>query len=121
MDSSTENTYNTALYEYGQTEEEMSPTFNMYTGNWYHWVYTRDNSGGTSYINGVVVGTHSNQFTPTDSWWLNGDLTFNQQDSINQAYDRQYAMTIAKVYNRKLYTDEVIYNYNLDKARHGHS
>jgi|GEM_PF-3663435 len=91
--------------------------FVIEANNWYHIVYTFDESSGVSkaYVNGDM---QSSSFDPglsscgSHNFWINGDLPEGGKAPLNGTIDE------VRIYNRALSAEEVWQRYKLGQSKH---
>ena len=102
------------------TTSVTSPTTSVVTNTWYQIVGVWTNIAANSialYKNGVLVGSNSHVFTSiknsTNPLYI-GNYNGNE-------YAQQFAgdIGIVRIYNRALSTDEILNNYDANKATYG--
>jgi hypothetical protein len=89
--------------------------------NWYHVVITRTNNGNSTYtnrlyVNGILDNTTTVSY-PTET--TNGDLSIGGKNICSNVSDFLGKITISRIYNKTLSAQEVLQNYNAQKARFG--
>lgn len=94
-----------------------SPLTSYNNGNWYYVMFTRNDSNWYLYVNGVEVNNRVDPYT--------GSITNAQEVWIGRsAYlggSYQFPGSIGEVmiYNRVLSATEVLWNFNMTRARYG--
>lgn len=94
-----------------------SPLTSYNNGNWYYVMFTRNDSNWYLYVNGVEVNNRVDPYT--------GSITNAQEVWIGRsAYlggSYQFSGSIGEVmiYNRVLSATEVLWNFNMTRARYG--
>ena len=106
---------------HGSLANKVSSTAKSFN-NWYHLGWTYSDTTLTAYINGASVGTATLTRQAPFNNGFNLHYALGATDSTRMGSDGSYcAMNVGsfQVYNRALTSDEVLTNYNSNKATYG--
>jgi hypothetical protein len=93
---------------------------NLFDNNWHHIVATRNISNYALYIDSVQRSTGSVSYPSWSGTNIWSGMTAQIGDNPNDVYYKlKGSVGLAKIYNRALYSAEVIGNYNATKGRFG--
>jgi len=106
---------------HGSLSNKVSSTAKSFN-NWYHLGWTYSGTTLTAYINGASVGTATLTRQAPFNNGFNLHYALGATDGTRMGSDGSYcAMRVGsfQVYNRALTSDEVLTNYNSNKATYG--
>jgi hypothetical protein len=99
----------------GLTDIAVASASFMNTTEWHHVVGTYSSGVKKLYINGVLISTQTNITGTINN---NGNGIWLGKHAIPDSYFYNGLIGEARVYNRQLSDDQVLYNFNTTKARY---
>lgn len=94
-----------------------SPLTSYNNGNWYYVMFTRNDSNWYLYVNGVEVNNRVDPYT--GSITNAQEVWIGRSAYLNGSYQFPGSIGEVMIYNRVLSATEVLWNFNMTRARYG--